>query len=93
MSVFKPHKHMKLKIFFNEAFDPSVPMAISSILNYVVSVHITYSYRSRRIKGLDIKMTFVQIKMKTILKKNKDIHAWIIKKNKKNILQKNNKRQ
>ena len=43
MSVFKPHKHMKLKIFFNEAFDPSVPMAISSILNYVVSVHITYS--------------------------------------------------
>ena len=47
-------KHETSDFFYNEAFEPSLPMAIGSILNYVVSVH-TYSYRSRRIKGLDIK--------------------------------------
>ena len=47
-------KHETSDFFYNEAFEPSLPMAIGSTLNYVVSVH-TYSYRSRRIKGLDIK--------------------------------------
>lgn len=49
MSVLATQTNETSDFFYNEAFDPSLPMAISRILNYVASVH-TYSYRSRRIK-------------------------------------------
>ena len=57
MSVLATQTNETSDFFYNEAFDPSLPMAISRILNYVASVH-TYSYRSRRIKGLNIMCKF-----------------------------------
>ena len=72
MSVLATQTNETSDFFYNEAFDPSLPIAISSILNYVVSVH-TYSHKSRTIKGLDIKMTFNKIlrstKIKTIFRR------------------------
>lgn len=78
---------MKIQIFFNEAFDPSLPMAISGILNYFESVQIKKNQRTRHKNDIQQNNS---TKMKTILKKNK-IYKCIINKNT-TILQKNNKR-
>ena len=40
MSVLATQTHETSDFFYNEAFEPSLPMAIGSILNYVVSQYI-----------------------------------------------------
>lgn len=73
--------------FYNEVFDPSLPMAISRILNYVVCVQLQIKKNQSPRHKNDIQQNK---STKIILKKNKTYTCIINKKTK--ISEKNNKR-